>query len=201
VLAAATWASAWPPAAAPLPARPAPVPRAAVLLAGMLGLGLAVADFGQGGSYPMIDRRARVAWAKAEQDRDWPAAAQLVNQLRERVGPLDDLPLIEGRLRARSLDYPAAHRLAQEQAQRLPVVPGTLDLLRRLAERSAKRGDREDAAGLYAAWTVAAGRITAALAAVPASGKSAAAREALLKELAAPPRNADDLQPPRPTTE
>jgi O-antigen ligase len=198
LLAAATWALSW---SAPANVTPAAIPRAALAVIGILGLGLAAADFGPGGSYPMLDRRARVAWEKAEQARDWAAAAQLVGALRARVGPLDDLPLIEGRLRARSLEYSAAQRLAREQAERLPVVPGTLDLLRRLAERSAKRGDHAEAAVLGAAWTAASARITSALAAVPASPKSAEARAALLTELAAPPRSADDLLRPRPATE
>ena len=163
---------------------------------GCVGLGLAMADFRAGGSYPMIDRRARVALAAAEAERDWPRAATILADLRARVGPLDDVPLLAGWVEARQHAFPAATAYALEQARRLPVVPGTLDLLRRLAERHLKRGEQDLAAPLQTAWAEAAARIQAALDAVPASSKSQAARDELIKELAAPPRSA--AVPPTP---
>jgi len=189
LLAAATWAASPPPTVTAETPSGALSVRFLMAVVGCMGLGLALADFKSGGSYPMIDRRARVALATAEADRDWARAAEIVAGLRTRVGPLDDLPLLAGRLQARLHAYPAATEFALEQAHRLPVVPGTLDLLRRLANRHVQRGERDLAAPLQAAWAEAAVRIQAALVAVPASSKSQAARDELIKELAVPPRS------------
>jgi hypothetical protein len=208
LLAAATWT--WRPAEDSVPAAEA-VPswwgRLPLIAAAGLAAWVVAGDFTGGGSPPMRDRRSRVALLAAEQRQDWAAAAACVQHLRRQLGPLDDLALIEARLQARLKDYPAATALALEQARRLPVLPGatleqpgTLDLLRRLAERHAKRGEVAAAAELGAAWDAAALRVRVALAAVPATDKGARARELLNRELAAPPRSAGDLPDPPPAT-
>ncbi len=144
------------------------------------------------GSAAEVQLRAYAEFDRLEHERNWVACRDAVRALRARVGPLVDLGYREAHAEAHlGRDGLArAETLALDQAERLPLLAGNLDLLERLRRHHLLKEEFDQARALAKALDQARERCRELLAVIPENDKNRPFREALATQLGPDTRQA-----------